>query len=68
MHVDSNKTVGEKDRWELQKNATYSFWLNLGTSIPQNSRCSDIYLSSLKPFKLDEQDMIDIAWKVKTNS
>ena len=39
---------------------------NPGSNIPQNSNCTATYLPSLKPSKLDKQDMWDTAEEVRT--
>ena len=44
------------------------YWTNAGSNIPQNSSCTVTYLPSLKPFKLDEQDMGDTAGELRVNS
>ena len=36
------------------------YWTNPGSNTPQSSSCMATYLPSLKPSKLDEQDMQDI--------
>ena len=44
------------------------YWINPASNIPQNSNCTATYLPSLKPFKLDEQGMLDTPGKVRVNS
>ena len=40
---------------------------NTGSNIPENNSCMAIYLPSLKPSKLDEQDMWDTVGEVRTH-
>ena len=45
------------------------FWKkNPGSSTLQKTSCAAIYLTSRKPFKKREQDMLDTAKKEKANS
>ena len=62
-HVDTNKKHREKARWELFKNATCCL-VHPGSSTPQNSSCSAIYLPSHKPFKY----FLSTAGEARTNS
>ena len=41
------------------------YWINPGSSIPQNGSYTVTYFPSLKPFNSDKQDMQDTAGEVK---
>ena len=51
----------------MRKNVTSSI-KNPGSNTPRNYSCTATYFPSLKPSKLDEQDMRNIAREAKTNS
>ena len=68
MHQqNSNETNGGKARWELHQNATCYFEKILEAA-PHKINCTAAYLSSSKPFTLDELYILSTALEVKTNS
>ena len=58
----------EKSLMAITKEYYELYWTNPGSHIPQNSSCTATYLQSLKPYKLDEQNMQDTAREVRTNT
>ena len=53
-HRDFKKVLGEKAKWELQKDAVYCFKQILETSPPKNSNCTATYLPSHKSWMVRE--------------
>ena len=48
-HLDSDKTIGEKARQELHKDAAYCFEQIQEAALRKNSSCMAAYLSPHKP-------------------
>ena len=66
--TDTEKTHWEKTRQELHKNCYGHIEKILKATPRRNNSCTSSYLPSLKPSKLDEQDMRDAAGEDRTNS
>ena len=55
------KHIEKKASWKLLENAT-------GSNVLKNCGCTTTYLPSHKHSKQDEQDMLNIAGEIRTNS
>ena len=65
--LDSNITLWEKARWELNNNAPCCFRKTLETAPPQSSSCTARQPPPDKPFKEDEQDKPGIPRDIRTH-
>ena len=69
MHyLDANKTAGEEDRRQLQKNVASNIELILAATPQQGTNYTATWFPSRKLFKLDEPDMQDTSGEAGTSS
>ena len=61
-------SIWRKNLTAIARDCYKLYWTSPGGAIPQSCSCTDTFLPSRKPFKLDEQDIRDTAGEVRASS